>query len=88
MGIINPKYNRFVQAFLYLMLISAALHICVAVVHFLVSGDYTSFNFFRITELSIFFPSFVDSIFGQYCAAFIALCLYAFAYIFLTQGKK
>ena len=88
MAIINPKYNRFLQAFLYLMLISAALHICIAFTHFFVSGDVTSFNFFRIIELSIFYPDFVDSIMGQYFAVVATLFVYLTAFIFLAKGKK
>jgi hypothetical protein len=70
------------------MLISAALHIIIACIHFLYSGDVTSFNFFRIIELHIFFPLFVVSGIGQYFAAAVAFFVYVFAYIFLAQKKK
>lgn len=70
------------------MLISAALHIIIACIHFLYSGDVTSFNFFRIIELHIFYPTFVTSSNGQYLAAAAAFFVYLFSYIFLVQKKK
>lgn len=88
MSIINPSYNKFLQAFLYLMLISAGLHIFVVCVHFLQSGVVTSFNFFRIIELQIFYPNFVASVRGQYFAAGAAFFVYIFSFLFLAKHKK
>jgi hypothetical protein len=88
MAVINSSYNKLIQAFLYLMLISAALHIGVACLHFVLSGDVTSFNFFRIIELQFFYPAFVESSNGQYYAAAVALLVFIFSYIFLAKRKK
>lgn len=81
------KQNRFIQAFVYLMVISAGLHICIAFLHFVISSDISAFNFFRIIELDIFYPQFVSSIQGNYLAALSALVVYLLALVFLTKKK-
>ncbi len=81
------KTNRFIQAFLYLMLISAALHIFILVLYFTVTLDYSSLNFFEIIGLNLFYPTFVSSISGNYLSIIVMLGIYFLGYKFLTSKK-
>lgn len=81
------RTNRFIQAFLYLMLISAALHVCILIIHFIVTLDPSSLNLFEIIGLNLFYPVFVSSIFGNYLSVIVTLGIYFLAYIFLTPKK-
>jgi len=77
--------NRFLQAFVGLMIISAALHILILIVHYFFTGDTSLFNFFKIIELDLFFPHFVSDALGNYTASVVVFFVYLFSFFYLTQ---
>lgn len=81
------RNNRSVQAIILLMLVSAALHMLVLAVHFVITLDYAPFNFFRIIGLDIFYPNFVASDISGYISVVTIGIIYVFAYMFLTKEK-
>lgn len=69
------------------MLISAALHVCILVIYFVRTLDYSSLNFFEIIGLNLFYPAFVSSILGSYLSVIVTLGIYFLVYIFATPKK-
>ena len=82
------KNNKFIRAFVLLMLISAVLHMGILFVHFIVTFDVSPFHFFRIIELDIFFPEFVASVVGEYVSAAVVTILFLFGFFFAVSTKK
>ena len=85
---INKKYNRFLQALIYLMFISAALHMCILFVYIILSKDATPANFFSIIGLNLFYPAFVASSLGYFLSYVVSGAIYIAGYLFLTNTKK
>jgi hypothetical protein len=56
--------------------------------HFIITLDYSPFNFFRIIGLDIFYPNFVASNISGYISVATIGIIYIFAYMFLTKGKN
>ena len=79
---ISLNHNRIVKAFIGLMVVSAALHIAILFVNYVVRHDTTPFNFFKIIELDMFFPHFVESIVGSYTSVITVTTLFILAYVY------
>lgn len=85
---ISNRYNRFVQAVLYLMLISAGLHMIILGVHSLLVRNTLDFNFFKIIGVDIFYPDFVSSPNSQHISFFVSIGIFLFSYFFFTKKNK
>ncbi len=48
--------NRYLDAFLKLLLVSAFIHLAILIVYAFVSHDLAYLNYFRIISLDLFFP--------------------------------
>lgn len=80
--------NKFFQALLLLMLISAIIHMVVLGIYFIFTLDYSPFNFFRIIGLNLFYPEFVSSPYSASFSIFSIICIYFFSYLFLTNKQN
>lgn len=76
-----------IQAVMLLMFISAVLHMLVLALHFVLTLDYTPFNFFRIIGLDIFYPDFVASNSSGYFSVLTIVGIYFLSYLFLSRKK-
>lgn len=85
---ISSNYNRFFQALLYLMLISAALHMIILGVHSILVFNILDFNFFKIIGLDIFYPDFVASAIAMKLSFVVIICIYVSAYFLVTKNQK
>lgn len=81
------KHNRPLQALVLLMLLSAFLHMVVLALHFLITLDYTPFNFFSIIGLNIFYPNFVASPLSGYLSVVVVISIY-FLFLFILRNRK
>lgn len=84
---ISTCYNRLVQALLYLMLISAALHMVILGIHSLSVFNTLDFNFFKIIGLDIFYPDFVASALARKLSFTVGVSVFVGSYFFLTKKK-
>lgn len=78
--------NRYLDALLKLMLLSAVLHMVVLAVYFVVYGDASHFNFFKIIALDLFFPELASDFMHLY-SLLIGVWLYVFLFYFFTHKK-
>jgi uncharacterized membrane protein len=82
------RNNRSIWALIMLMLVSASLHMVLLALHFVITLDYTPFNFFRIIGFDLFYPTFVASDSSWYISVITVVGIYLFAYLFLVRQKK
>lgn len=80
------KNNRFVHALVFLMFFSAVIHMVVLALHFIMTKDYTPFNFFRIIGLDLFYPNFVSS--SGLLSVITIISIYVFSYKYLTKKNR
>lgn len=78
--------NRYLDALLKLMLLSAILHMAVLVVYFIIYRDISRFNFFKIIDIDLFVPELVSNNMYPY-SFFITVWLYVFLFYFFTHKK-
>lgn len=57
----NIAKNRYLDALLKLMLLSAVIHMTVLAVYFVLYLDLSRFNFFKIVALDLFYPQLVTT---------------------------
>ena len=80
--------NRYIDALLKLMLLSAIIHMIVLAWYSVVYNDFTLFNFFTIVGIDLLFPQIVTSD-CQYVYSFaIVLCMYAVLFYLLNRKSK
>ena len=85
---ISTRYNRLVQALLYLMFISAALHMVILGIHSLMVFTAVDFNFFKIIGLDIFYPDFVASALARKLSFLVGTSVFIGSYFFLAKKQK
>ncbi len=81
------KHNKIIQAFAYLVFVSAVLHMAILAIRYVVTSDIGLFNFFSIIGLNLFYPNFVDSSSGLYVSSFTALGIYLMIYFYIHNKK-
>ena len=84
---ITIKSNRFIQAVLKLMLLSAVIHVAILVFDFLVSHQTNNLSFFSIVGVDLFYPNFVVSSFGQMVSYGTVIILFIIIYFFFTKSS-
>lgn len=80
--------NRFLDAVLKLMLLSAFLHMIVLSIYTVLTGDTTHSSFLKIIAIDLFYPELVNSPVGQYLSFASVIVLYILLYIFFTNKKR
>jgi hypothetical protein len=76
--------NRYFDAFLKLMLLSAILHMGVLAINFILRGDHAPFNFFTIIAAQLFVPGLASE---QALSLAIAFLLYVLILCCFTRKK-
>lgn len=80
-------HNRFLDAFLKLMLLSAAMHIAVLAFVCIARRDVAPLNFFSIISLDVVFPGISEGFVSQIASLISIVCLYGII-LFLSSRKK
>lgn len=78
--------NRYLDALLKLMLLSAILHMAVLVLYFVVHGDASRFIFFKIINIDLFIPELASDCMHSY-SLLLSVWLYVFIFYFFTHKK-
>lgn len=79
--------NRRFDALLKLMLLSAVLHMAILFVYFVVHLDASRFNFFKITDIDLFFPELTSNSYSNVYSLLVGILLYTLIYYFFTKKK-
>ena len=78
--------NRYLEAFVKLMIFSSVLHLSVIAVYFYKTHDALPLNFFSIVGLDLLFPSLVTSSFATIYSIGTIVVLYTIVLLFFTKG--
>ena len=70
--------NKYLDAMLKLMVISASIHFLVAFIHSSLSGDFSSMNYFHILEIGLIAPGIYDMPFSMMISFAAALLIFVF----------
>lgn len=79
--------NRYFDALLKLMLLSAVLHMFTLFVYFLIHLDASRFNFFKIINIDLFFPELITNQYTNMYSIILGIFLYICLYYFFTKKK-
>ena len=76
--------NKYINAFLLLLLLTAVVHFVILCLLFIKSGDFYFLNYFSILNIDYFIPDFLNNILGNIFSVFFVLILYL---IILKKNK-
>ena len=82
------KRNRFFDAVLKLMLLSAIIHMVILAIYILMTGDTSKLSFFKIVAIDLFYPSLGNTSIGHFLSFLAVVVLYILVYIFFTNKDK
>ena len=68
--------NKYINAVLLMMILSATVHISILFAIALVSGDLYVLNYFNTISLTYFYPDFLNSFLGNIIAFVFMVCMY------------
>lgn len=80
--------SRFINAFIGLMLLSAALHLTTLAVYYIKTGDEDPLNFFSIIGFNLFFPQLITSQFAPLYSFIATVSLYLIVFFFFTHENR
>ena len=82
----NIAKNRFLDALLKLMLLSAIVHAVLVVIFSFLTKDLEFLNYFYIIGLNLFFPNISMGITGQILSAATVVAFYTAIFLFFTKN--
>lgn len=77
--------NRYVDALLKFILLSAMLHIFILAIYSIKSGQTASLNYITILDLNLLFPNILQNNYISYVSMAFAIALYSAIFFFLTK---
>ena len=80
--------NRWLDAFLKLLLISAVIHFSIMVLALLINQNTLLLNFFDIIDLDLFLPGIINGTTNQILSAIVIIFLYIIIYLFFTKKSS
>jgi uncharacterized RDD family membrane protein YckC len=80
--------NRFLDALLKFIIISAVFHIILLIIFSIVTSDIIPLNYFNILELDLFFPNIIKGTLSQALSVVVMIVIYVLIYLFFTKKKK
>lgn len=79
-------FYRLIKALAIFMLIAAIIHIALMLVHAILTGDFSGFNFFSVIELTLFFPNAGTGTLSYALSTVLSLAI--LMVIFISLKKK
>ena len=73
---VNIVQNKYVNALLLLMLVSAFIHLFFAICIMVVTGNISFLNYFGILQIDYFLPSLVTTAYGTIASLAVVVLLY------------
>ncbi|MFH1597942.1 MAG: hypothetical protein ABIB97_02625 [Patescibacteria group bacterium] len=84
-----PKIrNRFLAAFLKLILFTGVIHIAILIAYSIKSVDKSQLHLFRILDLDLFWPEAFEGLTSFIVSVAVIIILYLIIYFFFTERKK
>lgn len=80
--------NRFLDAFLKLLLVSAIIHLSIIVVFLIITKNIKVLNYFNILDIDSFFPEVINGTLSQILSAGIVIFIYIVIFFFFTKSKR
>lgn len=85
---IDVKANRFIQALVKLMFLSAFVHVVLLIISWITRGGSDELYFLNIVGVNLYYPSFVNSEIGHMTSVFLMIALYTVIYFFFTHESR
>lgn len=80
--------NRFLDALIKLVIISAVLHISILAIYSLNSGNFAWLNYFRVLSLELFYPQVLEFPQSLLSSAITAASLYFILFFLFTRKGR
>jgi len=80
--------NRYLDAFLKVLLILAIVHFFTLLVFSIINKDYQLLNTFRILNLELVHPILIHGVVSTIIGTLISIGLYLIVFFFFTKTKK
>jgi hypothetical protein len=77
--------NRFVDALLKLMLLSAIIHIIILITFSIIKMDFTFINYFKILTIDLIVPSITQGVLSNVLSVAVVVILYILIFFFYTK---
>jgi len=85
MGMIK---NRFIDALVKLILLSAIIHLSLLLVYSILNLDFIYLNFFNLLDFDLFFPEVINGVLSQLLSIIVVIIVYVVIYIYFTDRDK
>lgn len=79
--------NKYLNAFFYLMLFSACVHIAILLFLTIIKQDIYILNYFNILDVDIFYPNIFNNLWGNIFSVLVMVGIYGII-LKLCQEKK
>jgi len=80
--------NRYLEALIKLILISAIFHLVLLFVYSLIKLDFSYLNYFRVVDISLIFPSITEGPFSLVFSFITILIVYLIILFKFTSKSK
>ena len=79
--------NRYLDALLKLMLLSASIHMIILILYSIVKLEPAHVNYFNILDLEFLFPGIEEGLLSNVLSAVCVVIVYLAIFILFTRGK-
>jgi len=79
--------NRYLDALLKLILLTAVIHVFVLIAAAVINADAVYLNYFNILDIDLFFPGIEQGMLSHFFSAVAMLIVYIVIYMFFTKSK-
>jgi hypothetical protein len=77
--------NRFVDALLKLILLSAIFHMALLILFSIVNLDLVILNYFNILDIDLLFPNIIEGVLSQLLSIAMVIIIYSLIFVFFTK---
>ena len=77
--------NRYIDAFLKFLLLSAFVHLLALALQFLIKRNFNVFNYFSIVGLDAFFPQLSNGLMINLVSNVLIIFIYILIFLFFTK---
>lgn len=78
--------NRFLNAFLFMLLLYVIVHTIMMVLYAITSGDYQTLNSFRILGFTLFFHNLDSDPVLFFISGIIPIVFFSISYLYVKKG--
>ena len=77
--------NRYIDALLKLILVSAIVHMVLLIIYSVITGDFVILNYFNILDIDLIFPNVIEGTVSQVLSVLATVIVYVLILLFYTK---